>query len=205
MSYYNSRLKRGMKQKMFLLSANFDEKIHQWIAMVKGTTNNYTLIINKEEILCTCPDFTGRGRICKHLYFIIGRIGQCENMLYDLESAIEDGNRGSILTNDEYELLHTNLLLRLSQRINQSTNNNDFVEESLTDDCCICYEPLNIGPVLQCMNTCKNYIHKDCINMWLNNNTTCPLCRSEWANNKDENNDFDPLGELDITKTKINS
>lgn len=203
--YYNSRLKRGMKQKMFLLNAKYDNPKNEWIFTVKGTTNDYTLIINETEICCTCPDFTGRGRICKHIYFIIGRIGQNENMIYELEEAIENGERGSALTKEEFNTLHNNLHDRLTQRINQlSKTSNPKLINTLEDDCSICFESLKEYPVLQCEKSCKNHFHEDCITTWLNKNTTCPFCREPWQiKRKPSEDEFDPLNKLNIKKTKL--
>lgn len=202
--YYNSRLKRGMKQKMYLLSAKYEQNNNNWNFQVKGTTNDYNLRINKEEMSCTCPDFTGRGRICKHLYFIVGRIGQNEDLIYQLEEDIEKGNRGSILSEDELKILSDNLSERLIQRITQINKkpNNEIVN-TLNDDCSICFESLKNCSISQCVLVCKNYFHEECIDTWLNINTTCPLCRGKWTLKLENNTEYDPLDKLNIKQTKL--
>ena len=108
MSYYhrfynqlNTRSKRAMAQKMFLLNA-FKCK-DEWKFIVKGTTNDYELLIDDKLISCSCPDFSQRGKICKHLYFIIGKIAQNTNLLTKLETEIEQGSRESKLTREEFD------------------------------------------------------------------------------------------------------
>ncbi|KAK9119367.1 hypothetical protein Scep_017460 [Stephania cephalantha] len=43
-------------------------------------------------------------------------------------------------------------------------------------DCMICFEEMEIGfEVIQM--PCKHVFHGDCINLWLQRNHVCPLCR----------------------------
>lgn len=54
-------------------------------------------------------------------------------------------------------------------------NNEASVEEE--DSCVICmnlYEPRNIITTLPCVH----YFHQSCINTWLENHNTCPMCRA---------------------------
>lgn len=205
--YYNSRLKRGLKQKMFLLDV--DQNKNNWKFKVKGTTNDYDLNINDELISCSCPDFKKRGNICKHLYFIIGRIAQNEDLAYDLEKEIEESGRGSILTDDELKIVSDNLISRLTKRINETDNkskdNGNIDINCLEDDCSICFESLKDGVVIQCCeggtNTCKNYFHKVCIGEWLGDHNTCPLCRRAWKIKHEI--DYDPFDRLDTKKIKL--
>jgi hypothetical protein len=47
----------------------------------------------------------------------------------------------------------------------------------MKQNCCICYEPLNLFYNYK-MKCCNNQFHKSCINKWLKNNPSCPLCRT---------------------------
>tara|TARA_Y100000389_G_scaffold198292_1_gene234519 strand:- start:8182 stop:8544 length:363 start_codon:yes stop_codon:yes gene_type:complete len=49
-------------------------------------------------------------------------------------------------------------------------------------DCTICQKPIKKGEKitrLPCKNEVSHAFHKDCISPWLQNNNTCPNCRSE--------------------------
>lgn len=197
----NSRLKRGMAQKMFLLNAY--KKKTDWTFIVKGTTNDYELHINPELFNCNCPDYSQRGRICKHLYFVIGRIAQHTELLTKLETEIETGSRESKLTPDELTLLSNKLVERLTQRLldyGKETESIPIPNNVIDDDCPICYEPLNTGTLTQCgegtgQSICKNYFHNECITEWLSAHHSCPMCRSVWNNTVDDK--FDPFDKLD--------
>ena len=204
---------RGLKQKMFLLGANKkDSQENNWNFKVKGTTNDYNIDINSTEINCSCPDFQTRGRICKHLYFIIGRIAQCEDMLVTLESDIEKGDRGSFLNETELNLLSCQLMIRLIQRLSKldTQKRSDNPQVNMDEDCTICYEELKIGELVECRHgnepSCHNYFHKDCIQNWLEQGSGCPLCRRIWVsfdNNNDNNIEYDPLDKLNNNEIKI--
>ena len=205
-TYYYTRKQRGLKQRMFLLEVdNLDT--NKWSFLVKGTTNNYHLSINSEEINCSCPDFSQRGRICKHLYFIIGRIGQCEDIINTLETDIEKGQRGSVLTEAELNTVHNSLVSRLSQRIfakinNKNDNNDETRKLEVDGDCSICYESLSEGDIMKCRDGnaphCNGYFHTICINDWLKHNPSCPHCRRGWA--KMAEPDHDPLDQMTTVK-----
>lgn len=45
-----------------------------------------------------------------------------------------------------------------------------------TEECSICYEDLIIEVVEL---ECKHIYHKVCIDKWLQDHTTCPLCRND--------------------------
>lgn len=216
MSYYGNRKTRGMKQKMFLLGASrIDEKKNQfhWECKVKGTTNDYDIIIHPGLLQCSCPDYETRGRICKHLYFIIGRIGQCHDMLETLESEIEQGNRGSRLTSVEFNLLSSHLLNRLQSRLDKRKKlvkkSKESEPEVIQDDCTICYESLSEGSIIKCCDGqgCVYHFHNICIENWLSRNSTCPLCRRTWQLNKKKNTDinveFDPFDILNNNDVKL--
>lgn len=210
MSYYhryynqlNTRSKRAMAQKMFLLNA-FKRK-DEWRFIVKGTTDDYELYIDDKLISCTCPDFSQRGKICKHLYFIIGKIAQNVELLNKLETEIEKGSRESKLTREEYDTLSNNLVQRLTQRLSEYGKEPEtgpqIPNNVLEDDCSICYDPLSQGKLLQCCDgkegyTCKNYFHTDCINDWLKRTSSCPMCRRTWNTTTTEK--FDPFDKLDV-------
>lgn len=207
--YYRSRKERGLKQRMFLLEVHkYDTSELGWCFIVKGTTSDYTLAVNNKEIKCSCPDFETRGRICKHLYFIMGRIAKCDSIISTLESDIENGSRGSLLSEDEYTTLSDCLMGRLIERLQPQKvieeEKQEPPKEHFDGDCSICYEELDCGDVLKCKEGvsphCHGYFHTDCIKSWLQRNSTCPLCRRKWNHKFAQPEDpiFDPLDKVQI-------
>jgi hypothetical protein len=76
-------------------------------------------------------------------------------------------------------------------------NDNDKIDTisilSYTDLCSICYSKMeNESKTFSCSHT----YHKNCINEWLNNNTTCPICRKKIINEVKQplkNNQVSPI------------
>jgi len=57
-----------------------------------------------------------------------------------------------------------------------------YAAECDLPDCTICQKPIKKGEKitrLPCKNEVSHAFHKDCISPWLQNNSTCPNCRSE--------------------------
>jgi hypothetical protein len=63
---------------------------------------------------------------------------------------------------------------------------------AIGNDCSICFEEMKSGEVFtQCITTCKNYFHEDCLKLWLNTGKdTCPLCRGKWCKTKESAHDI---------------
>ncbi|KAJ3692168.1 hypothetical protein LUZ60_012518 [Juncus effusus] len=46
------------------------------------------------------------------------------------------------------------------------------------NECSICISALEDGESVREMPVCKHLFHKDCIDRWLQNHVTCPICRA---------------------------
>lgn len=46
-----------------------------------------------------------------------------------------------------------------------------------SDECVICLDNLIDGDYCRLLPSCKHVFHLDCIDKWLNNHATCPICR----------------------------
>lgn len=53
----------------------------------------------------------------------------------------------------------------------------NYADDQSTDDCTICYDPLNIITDIE-ITPCMHMFHTTCYREWLQRASTCPLCRS---------------------------
>lgn len=169
----STRKQRGLKERIYLLNAKLDN-INGWTLAVKGSSNNiYEINLSRENIKCKCMDFAIRKKICKHLYFILGRIIK-NNDLFSKIKDVED-----IKVN--YELISTLLNEILKNHLCNKENNS--ISYDKTESCSICFEEFGNEQIDQCQTQCKNTFHSECIKIWISKNSTCPLCRCEWYPN----------------------
>jgi len=163
-------MNRALKQRMYLLSAEFINPTN-WEFFVEGSAGtNYKVSFKSNGMYCNCPYVETRHQTCKHMFFIIGRI--CKLRLEHLNTDNHRINPFSRYPNLN-ETLNTVLYSRQNENsiIEPTTNNLD--DES---DCIICFESMNTGELHNC-GTCKNHFHKDCIVRWVRCKPSCPLCR----------------------------
>ena len=65
------------------------------------------------------------------------------------------------------------------QRINVNSLNTLLLCDELPDDSCsICLEDFKTGDNIKKLN-CTHIFHKECLEPWLNNNSNCPMCRTD--------------------------
>jgi hypothetical protein len=79
---------------------------------------------------------------------------------------------------------------RLKSRIVENqTKSKPICCSAIGNDCPVCFEEMKEGESLaQCITTCKNYFHKECINLWLSSgHNNCPLCRAGWISENEDN------------------
>tara|TARA_B110000902_G_scaffold261494_2_gene336379 strand:+ start:49 stop:405 length:357 start_codon:yes stop_codon:yes gene_type:complete len=62
---------------------------------------------------------------------------------------------------------------RLNKKI-KKINGSDL--ENLINECSICLEEYKINEKIMILD-CDHIYHKECINLWLNENHNCPICR----------------------------
>lgn len=104
-----------------------------------------------------------------------------------------DNVKANLDNRDIFKRIEYNKILKILENYK---NNPEFTESeflkyySNTDECYICYEPLNDGRQV-CVNTnkeCRHGFHCECIRRWLSNHDTCPVCKNKFL--------VSPLGEL---------
>ncbi len=151
---------------------------------------DYTIIIFIFVGMCVCWCFT-----------------RC--LISELKDALNVGNNNSAqeeifrnqlrdLNNRQLNLEDTNyeidrqiiksLQKKYKIKINYNTyyNNKEIKEEN--NFCCICLQQYKIEEKIVEMY-CNHLFHSECIDEWLNNNPTCPICRMDVIN-ENLNNDI---------------
>ena len=173
-----TRKERGLKERIYLFNASL-HKNNKWNLLIKGSSaRSYNIIISDSETMCQCMDFTIRKKICKHLYFMLGRIIND----YEIEKKIMVVND---ITNN-FSLISKSLESVLCNHIQNKTKNESIVYDR-KDKCCICFEEFGDECIKECKFSCNNVFHTDCINLWLSKNDSCPLCRCNLNTNTNDN------------------
>jgi len=171
----STRKQRGLNERIYLLDAKNKNK--SWELTVKGSSKSiYKILLSANIIKCKCMDFSIRKKVCKHLYFILGRIIKNNQNINNIENIDDIKINYYNISNLLKEVLHNHVESSITD-----------IEYDVNDTCCICFESFNNESVSQCTKTCKNTFHSECINLWLSNNDSCPLCRSPWIDSNSDN------------------
>jgi hypothetical protein len=177
----STRKQRGLSERIYLLNANFNH--NSWELTIKGSSKSiYKIKISSNEVKCKCMDFAIRKKVCKHLHFILGRVIKDKKISNNITTVNDISTK--------YHEISESLKNILSNHISNSI---EQLQYDTNENCCICFEPFGNEEVEQCEMSCKNVFHKECIKLWLSNNSNCPLCRSDWLKLNNEN----PLCEFD--------
>jgi E3 ubiquitin-protein ligase RNF38/44 len=54
----------------------------------------------------------------------------------------------------------------------------DVHVKEISGECPVCLSAFSDGEKLRQLSCCKHYFHADCINLWLKNRSSCPICRA---------------------------
>lgn len=176
-----SRVDKALSQPMYLMSA-LRTGDSDWNFLVQGSSGtNYYLHFSDQRFVCECPDFVKRRDLCKHVYFIIGRVlGDVELM-----TDVELGLTASELFQSEYGFTR-----RLEDRLRRCLDSDVGNAAGGEGDCAICFESLCEKPVWTCDGCKQSVLHSGCAERWLKMNHSCPLCRASHKKAKDA---FDAL------------
>lgn len=164
-----ARVIRAQTQRMYLME--YRAVKNGFAFKVEGSTSkHYCVQLKKNGCKCSCPDFTQREEMCKHIFFILVRVAKTP--LAELTSSTGD----FILTNE--------ITVRIKNAV-CPTNTTDESETRITNDCGVCYEDFTEKDkdMVKC-TTCSKALHDSCMSLWVKSCTargltnTCPYCRA---------------------------
>lgn len=164
-------------------------------SMRNGNRDTYKVTWYKahaeKSFWCTCPDqrFNGgrKNIYCKHISFLVCRVARI------LDATFFQTKR---FTPQLHELFRSRLqetTVFQRQPVPTTAPYTTVVPTSSAafrsggkhiepdDNCPICYDAFSETPTLNCP-ACKNNMHQECMEVWLERNHTCVFCRSGvWA------------------------
>ena len=152
---------------------------------------------------CTCPDFYLRGNRCKHIYFVLIRIMNIDNVT---DKYYSDDDLTDMFRN--IPPIAQNLIYKGSDvEINEGKEVEQKFEEG--DICPICLDPLENGKELDfCRYSCGKTIHSKCFSMWVKSKgSICVFCRAQWynANASSKNHKKVSMHPIGINNNNINN
>jgi hypothetical protein len=162
------RLERGISHPLFLMEERIEEDSLHY--KIKGTQGNVYDIEFMIEWTCSCPDFTKRGYLCKHIFFVLKKVLHYET------SQLQDG------INDELVLEHAAIRATEHEELKSKCGEQvGQVEMKPTSEyeCAICCESFEDEcKKVYCRSTCGKALHEMCYEMWAECSETCPSCRA---------------------------
>jgi hypothetical protein len=169
------RFSKALKERIYLLSASQISN-EEWNFNIRGQSNKvYKQILTPTKFSCACPDHCLRKGFCKHLLFLICRVAVNQSLAKEL---FENNNKWNL---NIFNCISFLLIDRLKNRM-ENNKPKEISCNAIGSDCSICFEEMKNGEIFsQCLTTCKNYFHKECIDLWTNSgHNNCPLCRGRW-------------------------
>ncbi|KAF2742431.1 hypothetical protein M011DRAFT_481722 [Sporormia fimetaria CBS 119925] len=153
--------------------------------LIAGSTGNLYTVQVKQVPSCDCPH-AKKGNQCKHIIYVMLRVLKApEHIAYQLA-----------LTSSELREVFKNA--PPIPKADSEDDTNDGHRKPIEGDCPICYCEFEDtkDTIVYCKTGCGNNVHKSCMQQWAQvqkGKTTCPYCRSRWA-------DDTPLGnKVDVT------
>jgi hypothetical protein len=181
--------------------ANTDIKKKDVIGTIKvlGTYNDkkkireeYDIKIHKDSpkghFWCSCADHkfnsSKKGTVCKHICFVVCKVLKVlQPYFFDTKKLKQEHLDALIqkLTSDV--IWKDTSVVKNLEKITLDTFKS-FIKQ--LEDCCpVCFNDLeeNEKPHLLSCPTCHNYAHKECMEVWLEQQERCMLCKSDvWKN-----------------------
>lgn len=141
----------------------------------------------KGTFWCSCPDhkFNSKKKnmVCKHICFLVCRVGKLMDVNFFNTKKLTAEQYEAFKTKVEniHNILKDQTISRPKETITYDLFHKHMKPMDEDDICPICYDNMNDATkenVLSCP-TCNNYVHKTCMDVWLERKDSCVYCRCE--------------------------
>ncbi len=156
----------------------------------KSCREEYDIKLYKEDpkgmFWCSCADHkfnsTKKNIVCKHICFLICKIGKFLKPEIFSAKKLSDEDLALLLAKltSTGDVWKDQTIAKILDKITLDTFK-QFIKA--IDDCCpVCFNDLsdNDKPQLLACPTCKNYIHSECADIWLEQKESCAMCKSDF-------------------------
>jgi hypothetical protein len=135
---------------------------------------------------CSCADHkfnsTKKNIVCKHICFLICKIAKVLKPDVFENKKFNDEDLALLLAKltSTGDIWKDQTIAKILDKITLDTFK-QFIKA--IDDCCpVCFNDLTDDdkPQLLACPTCKNYIHSECADIWLEQKTCCAWCKSNY-------------------------
>lgn len=164
MSDFTTRVTRALSQRIYLMNKHQLDGV--FVLEIMGNSKSSYRVTIGDEIHCSCPDHNVRGKLCKHLLFVLIR-------LFKFPIEYIANYQSTFITYPE--------TLAKAKACFEAPHLQMQSEKKIEGDCPICLEELDTGEALLSCSQCKNHVHQLCFLKWINGKEpTCVLCRVTW-------------------------
>lgn len=191
-SPWNNRIHRAKTENMKIIQSTFttDKKS---IVLFAVTGRIYEITFD-EKIKCSCPYHTCHSdELCKHILFVLIKLYDMHDLPSEkLTKQVIKFNMQEIIRNIQISLFQ-NPTLSADKIIQQkyldiiNTKHVDVENIRNNDNCMICFDVIDKNTENIACPTCKNLLHKQCIEQWFQHQHCCPYCRSDWHKSDNDN------------------
>lgn len=156
----------------------------------KQSREEYEIKLYKEDpkgmFWCSCADHkfnsTKKNIVCKHICFLICKIAKFLKPEIFANKKLSDEDLAQLLAKltATGEIWKDQTIAKILDKITLDTFK-QFLKA--IDDCCpVCFNDLTDDdkPQLLACPTCKNYIHSECADIWLEQKACCAMCKSDY-------------------------
>lgn len=159
--------------------------------MKKGQRTHYDVKLYKPNtnprgsLWCSCSDYkfhsAKHNKVCKHICFIVCKLGKIFDPAYFESKQLSQNHFEKIMEKaTDMNTFKDCTLCRVPDTVTIELFQDQSKPIEEEDTCPICYDIFekDMYPPLSCP-ACHNYVHKECMHVWLERKHSCVYCRND--------------------------